>query len=480
MKKFATWVLAFVFVLSFALPQGTAFANSDAVKLVVDGVEVEGYEQAFMSNGQALLPIEDLFNAAGFKVSKDAGAVNVSNTYLTVDFKVSASAIEVNGQKADTEFPLTLQNYGNYISGEFLATLEGFEVEVSEDQKTVNVTTNRLAEADVAAFIAKSAAADLNSVSTALKMDMKMESSLEDEAIDMTIDMTMDQVNEPMSFYTLTKTAANLAGEKIEDTSGAYFTEGGYFQQMGDVWIKLDDELTAGLLDSATQADLVAQLEALQTKFTKGLNIYEYDDVYVMTQTISNEEFGEMMDEVMSLLLGSGLTETIVTEDVEATTEATEEAVTEEAVTEEAVTEEAVTEEVVTEEVVTEEAVTEEAVTEEAVTEEAATEEEAIEGVELEGLFEGLGFNIEEFYIASTIDKETLFPVDLSATAHITMTMDEDTITIKLLMTGSFSNFNAVKEIKVPADVIKNAITMDEFMKALEAELEKALAEEEA
>ena len=73
-----------------------------------------------------------------------------------------------------------------------------------------------------------------------------------------------------------------------------------------------------------------------------------------------------------------------------------------------------------------------------------------------------------------------MFPVDLSATAYITMTMDEETITIKLLMAGSFSNFNAVKEIKVPAEVIKNAITMDEFMKALEAELEKALAEEEA
>ena len=60
MKKLATWVLAFVFVLSFALPHGTTFAKSDAVTLYVDGVEVEGYEQAFISNGQALLPVEKL------------------------------------------------------------------------------------------------------------------------------------------------------------------------------------------------------------------------------------------------------------------------------------------------------------------------------------------------------------------------------------------------------------------------------------
>ena len=81
MKKLATWAISFVFILSFVLPQGTAFAKSDAVTLYVDGVEVEGYEQAFMSNDQALLPIEDLFREAGFKVSKDeSGTVNVTNT----------------------------------------------------------------------------------------------------------------------------------------------------------------------------------------------------------------------------------------------------------------------------------------------------------------------------------------------------------------------------------------------------------------
>ena len=474
MKKLATLVTALVFVLSFALPQGSAFAKSDAVAVYVDGVEVEGYEQAFVSHDQVLLPVEDLFNEAGFKVTKDpSGAVNVSNTYLTVDFKASASTIEVNGKKADTEFPLTLQNYGNYISGDFLATLEGFEVEVAEDQKSVNITTNRLAEAEVAALLAKSAAAELNSVSTAMTMDMKMESSLEEEAIDMKMDITMDQIMDPMSFYTLTKMSTNLAGEKLEETSAVYLTEEGYFQQIGDVWVKFEDELTEGLLDVATQEDLLAQLEALQTKFTSGLNIYEYDDVYVMTQTISNEEFGEMMEEVTALLLGSDLTGTIVSEEV--LVEGTEEEATEVEAAEVVAAEE-----VATEEEATEEEATEEVATEEEATEEEATEEEAIEEVEFEGLFDGLEFNIKEFYVTSTIDKKTLFPVDISAIANITMTMDEDTITISLVLAGTFSDFNAVKEIKVPAEVVKNAISMDEFMKILEAELEKALAEEDA
>lgn len=452
MKKIITWALAFVFALSFALPHGSAAAQSSAMKLVVDGVEVTSYEQPFMSHDQVLIPVEDLFKEAGYKVAKDkSGKVNVTNTYLTVDFNAAASSIEVDGKKADTEFPLTLQNAGNYVSGEFLATLEGFEVEVSEDQKTVTVTTNRVQ--DVAAFLAKSAAADLKSVSSALTMDMKMESSLEEnEAISMLMDIKMDQINEPLSFYTITKASTDFAGEAIEDISSMYLTKDGYFQQIGDVWVKHDDELTKGLLDLSTQTDLLAQLEELQKKFTKGVNIFEYDDVYVMTQTISNEEFASMMEEVTSLLLGSGLTEPVVSEDVKATP----------------VTEEAKTEETkVIEEVAVE--ATEEAV----VVEEEATEGEITE--EVIGL-EGLDFNIEEFYVVSTIDKKTLFPLDTSAVANITMTVDEDTISIKLLLEGTFSNFNAVKEIKVPADVIKKAISMEEYMKQLELEFEKAEA----
>ncbi|MEK4711791.1 DUF6612 family protein [Sporosarcina sp. FSL K6-5500] len=452
MKKIITWALAFVFALSFALPHGSAAAQSSAMKLVVDGVEVTSYEQPFMSHDQVLIPVEDLFKEAGYKVAKDkSGKVNVTNTYLTVDFNAAASSIEVDGKKADTEFPLTLQNAGNYVSGEFLATLEGFEVEVSEDQKTVTVTTNRVQ--DVAAFLAKSAAADLKSVSSALTMDMKMESSLEEnEAISMLMDIKMEQINEPLSFYTITKASTDFAGEAIEDVSSMYLTKDGYFQQIGDVWVKHDDELTKGLLDLSTQTDLLAQLEELQKKFTKGVNIFEYDDVYVMTQTISNEEFASMMEEVTSLLLGSGLTEPVVSEDVKATP----------------VTEEAKTEETkVIEEVAVE--ATDEAV----VVEEEATEGEITE--EVIGL-EGLDFNIEEFYVVSTIDKKTLFPLDTSAVANITMTVDEDTISIKLLLEGTFSNFNAVKEIKVPADVIKKAISMEEYMKQLELEFEKAEA----
>ena len=445
MKRFAILALTFVFTLSLALPNGTVFAKSDALKFVVDGVEVKGYEQPFMSHGQVLLPVEDLFNEAGFKVTKDKSRkINVTNTHLSVDFNPAAGSIEVDGKKVQTEFPLTLKNAGNYVSGEFLSTLEGFDVEVSEDKKTVNVTTNRVQDVD--AFFEKMLAADLQSYSSKITLDQKVESLSELGSIDMLMDIEMDITQEPIAMYMLSKMTMNLEGEKTEEVSETYFTKEGFFQQTGDKWVKFDDSMTESLLQtSIAQADPLAQLE-LMKKFTKGIHIFEYEDVYVMTQTLTSEEFGEMMQEAMSLLTGL-LPEELTgssTEDVPVLDE-NEEGLVE------------------VEDVSVDET-------------EDAIEEKAVEEEGIEDIFEDLAIHIEEYYTVTVIDKKTLFPIETSGTTLMTLGVDEEMVSIKQLISGTYSNYNAVKEIKIPADVIKNAITMEAYMKELEVEFEKAEA----
>ena len=99
-------------------------------------------------------------------------------------------------------------------------------------------------------------------------------------------------------------------------------------------------------------------------------------------------------------------------------------------------------------------------------------DEVVFEEGDFEAIFDSLGLNIKEFYFVSNYDKETLFPVDLSGNAHITMAMGEDTLTMKMIINGTSSNFNAVKEIKVPDEVIQNAISMEEYFEQLEAQFE--------
>lgn len=432
MKKLAIWALAFVFVLSFTLPHGTAFAQSSVMKLVVDGVEVKGAQQPFMSRGQVLIPVEDLFNEAGFKVWKEeSGIVNVTNTYLTVGFNAATGSIEVNGKKVKSESPLSVKNALNYVSSDFLSQLEGFKVEVSEIQKTVNVTTNRVPDID--AFLESMMAAELNSYSSKMTVDQKMGSVLEPDVFNMIMDIEMDIIQDPIAMHMLSKMTMDIEGEAVEELSETYFTKDGFFQKAGDKWIKFDDALTEGLLQaSVAQADPLAQLE-LTKKFTKGINIFEYDDVYIMAQTLTNDEIGEMMEEAMSSLTGL-LSVAATEEDTEKATEDT------------------------------------------TVKVENITLDEVIEDVteeEFEGIFDGLAINIEEYYVGTTIDKKTLFPIDTSGTTHMTMGVGEDTVSTKQTITGTFSNHNEVEEIKIPADVIKNTISMEEYIKELELGFEK-------
>ena len=133
-------------------------------------------------------------------------------------------------------------------------------------------------------------------------------------------------------------------------------------------------------------------------KFTKGIHIFEYEDIYVMTQTLTNEEFGEMMEDAMSLLTGM-LSPGATGDSIEVTVEGTE------------VTETVKT----TEETTVKVEATEVEAVEEEVTEETA---EVVIEEELEDIFTDLAINIEEYYVVTTIDKKTLFPIKTSGTTH--------------------------------------------------------------
>ncbi|MGG0670448.1 DUF6612 family protein [Sporosarcina koreensis] len=465
MRKLATWVLAFVLVLSFAWPSMTASAEDGTFKLVVDGVEVEGYEQSFMSQGTVLIPADDLFQEAGFNVTKEAsGKLNVTNTYLTLDFDIANQQISVNGKATDEVFPLTLRNYGNYISSDFLDSLEGFDVTVSEEEQTVNVTTNRVQDVD--AFLEKMMAADLQSYEAKMSLDQSMEATGSEEfSMNMLMDMDMSMTTDPVTLYMKSKMAMNMGEESEELTTEAYFTEEGFFQSDGEQWMKFPAELTDALLEaSMTQADPVAQLQLVKA-FMKGIHVFEYDDVYIITQTMTNEEFKTMMNDAMALFSGmlpvgvdSIVTENAVVEEV--TEENAKEPSTEEAVEEDAATEEEATPEEETEDVVVDE---------------EAVEEDNLEDVELDmgSILDMLDINIEKYFVVTVVDKATLFPQSTSGTTSIKMSMDGETISIKQLIEGTFSKFNDVKPIKVPAEVLEKAVEMDfgEEIEAVEEEV---------
>ncbi|GKV65909.1 MULTISPECIES: hypothetical protein [unclassified Sporosarcina] len=109
--------------------------------------------------------------------------------------------------------------------------MEGFEVELSENQKTINVTINRVK--DINALLEKTLQADLNSFSAASTINQTIEASSEENSIHMLMEL------------------------------------------------KMDDMTSLLIQTSSQQADPPAQLE-LMKKFNEGVHVIEYDDKYVM------------------------------------------------------------------------------------------------------------------------------------------------------------------------------------------------------
>ncbi|WP_412177859.1 DUF6612 family protein [Sporosarcina sp. YIM B06819] len=62
---------------------------------------------------------------------------------------------------------------------------------------------------------------------------------------------------------------------------------------------------------------------------------------------------------------------------------------------------------------------------------------------------------------------KTSVPLTTSSITHLTIEMGEDSLSIKQNITGVYSNFNAIKEITVPADIIRNTISIDDYFNSL-------------
>ena len=264
----------------------------------------------------------------------------------------------------------------------------------------------------------------------------------------------LDNIQDPKSSYKhITFPTVDAEGKVTVEDIEEYSTKDGDFKKIGDVWVKLAAPTTtieatklteAKKVDTTVEAtkevteatpvteevkevttatplqfDSLATLALLQ-KFTKGIHIFEYKDAYVMTQTLTATEAAELKSVLVGLLA---------------------------------------------EEVTTEEEVKTEETTVEATKLVPAEKVEAATDVKTE---------LAELEEAKEVTTE-----EVTEEVKVEETTKEEAKTVLVVIT--FNNFNSVKEITVPADVIKNAISQEDFLKALEAKkVEAAKKAEEA
>ncbi|MDQ0177116.1 copper amine oxidase N-terminal domain-containing protein [Bacillus chungangensis] len=401
MKKYFSLVLAFVFVFSLAFGQQAASAK--AVKLVVDGKEVNDEVAPLLDNEKVYLPVKS-FEKLGAKVEWDGSSktatITNGNNSLKVTIKSDAFDVSLNGKAETLNDPVKLVNERLYLPLRYVATTLGFDVKWDKAEWIVQLNTKNAENSSqqpvpekpynkTQELLEKFVSTDLKSFSSNMKIDQTMTASSEPGALKMGMDFKMDVTQEPMSMYMKTKMTMNADGETITvPDSETYFTKQGFFQYepMSKTWIKFDDSFAKELVDaSMNQADPVSQLKMME-KYITDLNITEQDNHYLMTYSMTNEQMHEMMDEMFGIL-GDDFTE------------------------------------------------------------------------ELDGA--ALNMKIDQSSISIKFDKKTYYPISVSGKTVMSMTIEGETIKINQNITGTYSNHNQVKEIKVPADVVKGAKSID-------------------
>lgn len=71
---------------------------------------------------------------------------------------------------------------------------------------------------------------------------------------------------------------------------------------------------------------------------------------------------------------------------------------------------------------------------------------------------------IEQFEIISYYDKKTFFPKSVEAITKMSIEVEGEKMTMTQKMSGKYSNFNNVKPIKIPQEIIDNAVNFDDLV----------------
>lgn len=383
LKKITAWVLTFALVLTVAFAPGVTLANS-SIKLIVDGQEVKFDAQPKVENGRTLIPLRGLFEKAGLRVDWNGSnkTATVTNGLTTIALKENSKQAQVNGKAVTLDVAAKTQNGRMYIPARFIAETVGFNVDYKSN--TVNIKTNLVK--DTAAFLQKTMQTDLKSYSAKMKIDQTMKMpSLFDSDMKMSMDMDLDAIQDPLAMYMKMTMKMSMDGEtETIPAIESYFTKDGFYQYepVEKVWVKYNDQSMQELIDELmAQADPLAMMDQMKD-FIKDIYVYEYDNYYVMSYSLSDTFFKEMLGGMGDLF-----------------------------------------------------------------------------GDELSDLPIKIGY----FQFATKLDKKTLYPLELAGKAHMYGEIEGEKLNLYQSFSGTYSKFNEIKEIKIPQEVLSNAVNFTDL-----------------
>ncbi|HHY22160.1 MAG TPA: hypothetical protein GX525_09875 [Bacilli bacterium] len=74
-----------------------------------------------------------------------------------------------------------------------------------------------------------------------------------------------------------------------------------------------------------------------------------------------------------------------------------------------------------------------------------------------------LPIKIGYFQFATKLDKKTLYPLELAGKAHMYGEIEGEKLNLYQSFSGTYSKFNEIKEIKIPQEVLSNAVNFTDL-----------------
>lgn len=302
-------LLAWMMVLSLLLMPALAQAET-AVRLVVDGVEIETDVAPVLEENRTLVPIRAVTEALGFEVAwdPDTRTATLTRGETTILLTADNPEVLVNGEPVTLDVAPAIRSDRMMVPVRFVA--EQIGLEVGWDQETLTVLIGSAAPAaptvDPAALALVQRAQEAENVRGTGGFTMTMDGGMIVLTSEMSMDIYQASPDESITYFTV-----RMLGEELSSAVAVY-GEKMWMKDETGTWVamSLEDVVPADPISDPTSLASLNPADVSWASVTLSQQTYEGTEMQVVTMIVDEAGFAELLGDE-GMVIGEGRMELV-------------------------------------------------------------------------------------------------------------------------------------------------------------------------
>ena len=302
-------LLAWMMVLSLLLMPALAQAET-AVRLVVDGVEIETDVAPVLEENRTLVPIRAVTEALGFEVAwdPDTRTATLTRGETTIVLTADNPEVLVNGEPVTLDVAPAIRSDRMMVPVRFVA--EQIGLEVGWDQETMTVLIGSAAPAaptvDPAALALVQRAQEAENVRGTGGFTMTMDGGMIVLTSEMSMDIYQASPDESITYFTV-----RMLGEELSSAVAVY-GEKMWMKDETGTWVamSLEDVVPVDPISDPTSLASLNPADVSWASVTLSQQTYEGTEMQVVTMIVDEAGFAELLGDE-GMVIGEGRMELV-------------------------------------------------------------------------------------------------------------------------------------------------------------------------